>query len=288
MKVDAGKQAVAVNGWWASYRFLLLRRLTQLSLITLFLLGPLAGVWFIKGNLSGSLLLDVLPITDPYVLSQSLATGFLPAADALLGALLILAIYGVIGGRVFCAWICPINMVTDSALWLRRKLRIRSTVAPSPSLRYWLLAATLLVPALTGFVAWELINPVSLFFRGMLFGLGSGIGLIMGIFLLDLLLIERGWCGHICPMGAFYGVLGSKAVIRISADKRHRCDDCMDCYSVCPEPQILRKPLKGAAKGISPMIDTGACSNCLRCVEVCPDKVFSITHRFAKQAETEK
>jgi len=288
MKRDAGREAIASKGWWASHRFLLLRRLTQLSVIGLFLLGPLAGIWIIKGNLSGSLLLDLLPITDPYVLAQSMATGFWPQADALLGALLILAIYGVIGGRVFCAWICPVNIVTDSALWLRRKLRIRSNLKPSRSLRYWLLAATLLVPAITGFVAWELINPVSMLFRGMIFGLGGGLGLSIGIFLLDLLLIERGWCGHLCPMGAFYGVLGSKSLLRVSARQRQRCDDCMDCYSVCPEPQILKKPLKGAAKGQGPIIDTGACSNCLRCIEVCPEDVFSVTHRFAKQAENQK
>ena len=289
MKRDAGKAAVAQKGWWLSYRYLMLRRLTQLSVIGLFLLGPLTGVWIIKGNLSGSLLLDLLPISDPYVLSQSIASGFWPALDALLGALLILAIYGVIGGRMFCGWICPLNIVTDSALWLRRKLRIRSQFKPNQNLRYWLLAASLLVPAITGYVAWELINPVSMLFRGMIFGLGSGLGLIIGIFMLDLLLIERGWCGHLCPMGAFYGVLGTKSVMRVSAEKRHLCDDCMDCYSVCPEPQILRQPLKGAAKGLPPLIDSGACSNCLRCIEVCPEQVFTLTHRFAnQQAENSK
>ena len=37
-----------------------MRRLSQLSILALFLVGPLAGVWVVKGNLASSLTLDVL------------------------------------------------------------------------------------------------------------------------------------------------------------------------------------------------------------------------------------
>ena len=33
--------------------------------------------------------------------------------------------------------------------------------------------------------------------------------------LFDLLVAEHGWCGHLCPIGAIYGVIGAKSLIKI-------------------------------------------------------------------------
>ncbi|STY60118.1 quinol dehydrogenase membrane component [Mannheimia haemolytica] len=53
---------------------LILRRLSQLSIILMFLSGPLWNVWILKGNYSGSLLLDTVPMTDPLMTAEVLAT----------------------------------------------------------------------------------------------------------------------------------------------------------------------------------------------------------------------
>jgi ferredoxin-type protein NapH len=67
---------------------------------------------------------------------------------------------------------------------------------------------------------------------------------IAGIFIYDLLVASRGWCGHLCPVGAFYGLLGKTALVRVPPPNRKACDDCMDCFIVCPEPQVIRPALK--------------------------------------------
>lgn len=72
---DAGKAAVAQLGWWKAHRFLILRRLTQLSVLLAFWSGPFWDVWLFKGNLSGSVLFDVVPFTDPLIAAQTLASG---------------------------------------------------------------------------------------------------------------------------------------------------------------------------------------------------------------------
>ncbi|MCM5338690.1 hypothetical protein MMT22_29945, partial [Escherichia coli] len=40
-----------------------------------------------------------------------------------------------------------------------------------------------------------------------------------------------------------YGVLGSKGVITVAASDRQKCNRCMDCFHVCPEPHVLRAPV---------------------------------------------
>lgn len=271
--------AVPVRGRWAAQRFLVLRRATQLAVFLLFALGPLAGLWIVKGNLSSSLTLGVLPLTDPFVLAQSLVTRHLPETSALLGAALVTTFYALVGGRVFCAWVCPVNVVTDAAAWLRRRLHITSGRAPRSGLRFWLLAAVLLVSALTGQAVWENVNPVSLTQRALIFGGTLAWGAAAAVFLFDLLIAPRGWCGHVCPVGAAYALIGSKSLLRVSARHSSRCDDCADCYAVCPEPQVIVLPLKGK-DGAGPVITDRQCSNCGRCIDVCSQAVFTLTHRF--------
>lgn len=274
------------EGWLASHRWLLLRRVSQLVVLGIFLLGPLTGYWLVKGNLASSLTLDVLPLTDPYVLLQTLMTGHVAEAAAFVGAAIVLAFYLLVGGRVYCSWVCPVNLITDAAEWLRRRLEIKANrVRMSRETRYWVLGLTLLLAAVTGAIVWELVNPVSLLFRGVLFGIGAAWLIILAIFLFDLLLSQRGWCRHLCPVGAFYGLLGRFSLLRVAAMQREQCDDCMDCFAVCPESQVIKPALKGDAQ-TSPVILAGACTNCARCIDVCDKQVFQFATRFSKKPMT--
>lgn len=273
-----GYEAVRDKGWLAAHRFLLLRRLVQLSIFTLFLLGPMAGVWIVKGNLSSSMTLGVLPLTDPFALAQVLATRHWPELTGLVGALIVVVFYALVGGRVFCSWVCPVNVATDSASWLRRRFNITSGRAPK-DMRFWLIPAVLVASAISGVAVWEWVNPVSLTQRALIFGGSSALGAVGAVFLFDLLVAPRGWCGHLCPVGATYALIGHKSLLRVSAQRSSACNDCADCYAVCPEPQIIPKALKGKG-GVSPVILDAACTNCGRCIDVCGPDVFSYTSRF--------
>lgn len=276
-----GTEAIKQFGWLRAHRYLILRRISQLSVLALFLVGPWFGWWIVKGNMASSLTLDILPLTDPLVFLQSLLAGNEPLSTAVIGAVIITAFYILVGGRVYCSWFCPINAVTDAAEWLRTRLGIKGGGHMSRSFRYWFLAGILLLAAVSGMIAWELVNPVSMVFRGLIFGMGMAWAVVLAIFILDLLIARRAWCGHLCPVGAFYGLLGAASVLRISAAKREACDDCMDCFAVCPEQQVIRPALKGADKGISPIIMSGQCTNCGRCIDVCAKDVFEFNHRFS-------
>jgi ferredoxin-type protein NapH len=279
-----GQDAVRQKGWLAAHKWLLLRRLSQFGILGLFLVGSWVGIAILKGSLASSLVLDALPLSDPYVLLQSLAAGNWPELVGFLGAAIVLLLYLVVGGRAYCSWVCPVNPVTDAAEWLRRRLGIRATTGLSRSSRYWLLGATLMAALASGTIAWELVNPVSAVFRGLVFGMGAAWGLLAAVFLLDLLISRRAWCGHLCPVGAFYSLIGTASLVRVSAADREQCDDCMDCFAVCPEHQVIRPALKGAERGIGPLIMSGNCTNCGRCIDVCARDVFRFSTRFHNDA----
>ncbi|HBO39217.1 MAG TPA: quinol dehydrogenase ferredoxin subunit NapH [Pasteurellaceae bacterium] len=276
---DAGKEARQKLGWWHAYRFLILRRLSQLSIILMFLSGPVWNVWILKGNYSGSMLFDSIPMSDPLATMEILSTGYLPEWTTILGALIIVALYAILASRAFCAWVCPLNMVTDSAAWLRRKLGIRQSAKIPRSLRYGILVMVLVGSAISGTLLWEWINPVAAFGRVFVYGLGATLWLILAVFLFDLLVVDHGWCGHLCPTGSLYALIGAKSLIKIRVIDRAKCDRCMDCYNICPEPQVLRTPLHGKPED-STLVLSKDCISCGRCIDVCAENVFKFGTRF--------
>lgn len=307
---DAGKDAAKAFGWWYSNRYLLLRRFSQITVLALFLLGPLFNIWWhfdtnnrsvavLQGNYSSSMFLDFMPLTDPLMLLQSLATGYWPVMTAVIGGIIAVVIYSFVASRLFCSWVCPMNVVTDLAAWLRRKFGFRSSTQISRNLRYVAVVVILIGSAISGTLLWEWLNPVATLGRGLInglsqtaaqdltfdllisglaFGFGAGIWLIAAIFVFDLFVVEHGWCGHLCPIGAVYGVVGSKGILRISAEEREKCTRCMDCINVCPEAHVLRDPLFG--KDPNRLVLSKDCISCGRCIDVCPEKVFQIKTRF--------
>lgn len=278
-----GHDAVAAKGYLLAHKWLVLRRLSQAGILLLFLLGPWFDIWLVKGNLVSSLTLDVLPLSDPYVLLQSLFAGHLMEMTAITGALIVLAFYMLVGGRVYCSWVCPVNLITDAANWLRYKLGIKGGTQLSRNTRYWVLAMSLIVALVTGVVAWELVNPVTLLQRAIIFASVSVWIIVLGIFVFDAFVSQRGWCGHLCPMGAFYSLLARFSLLRVNAYARNQCDDCMECFAVCPEPQVITPALRGEEKNISSMIMLENCTNCGRCIDICSKDVFKFDHRFNKK-----
>jgi ferredoxin-type protein NapH len=171
-------------------------------------------------------------------------------------------------------------MVTDLAGWLRARLGIKGSAHIARATRYWILGMTFLLAGLSGMVVWELINPVSMLHRGLIFGMGAAWAVVLTVFLFDLFVMSRGWCGHLCPVGAFYSLLGKWSPLRVVATQRAACNDCMDCFEVCPEPQVIRPALKGEDKGVGPVILAANCTNCARCIDVCSKDVFNFGTRF--------
>ena len=94
------KNVTDERSWWLQNRWLLLRRLSQRGILALFMLGPLAGLWIIKGNLNASLTLGVLPLTDPFVLLQAWLADHRLGLQAAQGVLIVTVFYVLVGAKM--------------------------------------------------------------------------------------------------------------------------------------------------------------------------------------------
>jgi len=262
---------------WNNYRYLILRRFVQIGILILFFGANAWGWKILEGNLTASLLFGKIPMSDPYAVLQMAVAGAVIASDLLIGVGVVALFYFLIGGRAFCSWVCPINMVTDGANYLRRVFDIdRAQLQKSPisrSTRYWILGLSLIVSAFMGIAAFEFVSPISMLHRGIVFGMGFGWAAIGMIFLFDLFVLKNGWCGHICPLGGFYSLLGKFSFIRVHHIEEN-CTLCMKCKMVCPEKQVLHMIGKESLPILS-----GECTNCARCIEVCDDDALKFSVR---------
>lgn len=265
------------SNWFYKHRFLIGRRVVQLTILGLYIAGNALGWEIVRGNLSSSRLFDLIPLADPYAVLQLFVSGAMLATNVIVGAVLILLFYSLIGGRAFCSWVCPMNMITDFANWLRVKTGLHKDewqLRFSRKTRYWILGLSLVLSFLVGAPAFEFISPISMLHRGLVFGMGFGIFAILTVFLFDLFVAKNGWCGHICPLGAFYSLVSKPSVIRVKHNS-DKCTLCMNCKNICPEKQVLWMVGKETT-----FVSSGECINCGRCIEVCNDDALNFGLRL--------
>lgn len=258
-------------------RYLISRRIIQLLLLGLFVSANYFGWTILKGNYSSALLFDTVPLADPYAVIQILASGFLTSSELLIGAGIILFVYGILFGRMFCSWVCPVNIVEDIATWLNNKLGIKYSLSVSRRIRYWTLGLGMVLSLILGYAAFEAISPISMLHRGVIFGIGGGWAFILGLFLFDLVVSKYGWCGHLCPLGAFYAFISKYAFVKVKYNN-DKCTQCMKCFTVCPEEQVLDIVTKQTGT-----IQSSECTNCARCIEVCDDKALKLSLKTIKK-----
>ncbi len=257
-----------------AHRFLIGRRITQLGLLFLFFGGNYFGWEILTGNYSSAKVFGLIDLTDPFAVLQILFSGFVVATNALIGAGIILIAYSLIFGRAFCSWVCPMNIVVDTAGWLNKKLRFQQKPINNKfvvKLRYYILGLVLLLSTILGFAVFEMISPIGMLHRNIVFGFGTGIISVGVVFLFDMVARPLSFCKNICPLGAFYSLISRPRILKIYHIKEN-CTNCNKCFAVCPEKQVL----KTVGVKSSP-ITSGECTNCGRCIEVCKDNALKFS-----------
>lgn len=254
-----------------------IRRVVTLSILTLFLLGNFKIYEILVGDLSSSVLFGKISLSDPFAVLQIIFTGVGVGASAISGALIVLIFYALIAPRAFCGWVCPVNLITDFANFIRKKFGFyENFIKISPKFRYLTLILSLMMSSALGIQAFENISQIGALTRSIVFLSADFFGIFIVIFAIDCFLGERLICSNICPLGAFYAFVGKFSLIRIFHTSEN-CTKCMKCKAVCPEKQVLEQIAKKDFKISS------ECISCGRCVDVCEDNALNFNIQNLKE-----
>lgn len=269
----------------------IVRRVVQVAVIMLFctpllvagngLIGTTSGLDELPstasslpffGSLSSSTIFGIT-IMDPYAALQVTAASLQFTTGLLIASLPALIFYGIVRGRAFCGWACPVNFMLEGLDWLRGKLHLKVVAHALPRCTKMVVSVIVLVLcAITGKLVFEMFSPIAFLNRGLLFGVLIGSGVFVAIVIAELFWAQRVWCRAICPLGGFYEVLGEIGLVSVKMDAE-KCIRCDECRKVCLcDPQILDGVLDRGAKHVT----AGDCMLCGKCVDLCPTDALSI------------
>ena len=231
---------------------------------------PMRIVKETKGTIFWSFTIFGFTISDPLAF-----VGYLMSSRhfymAFFISILLLTGITMVLGRVYCSWICPMNLIFELNNRLRRLFR-RIGIRPynvgfNRLHKYTILIVGAILSLLLGVqVLYFLYPPIVLnrevihfiYFRS--FGIGATVLVIL--LFIELTLSERAWCRYFCPGGALWSLLGSGRLVRVKYDPG-LCDDCGKCNLVC---EFGLNPMKGEM-GME-------CDNCGRCVAECDPRAL--------------
>ncbi len=265
-----------------------------LSLIFLTLIGIFFldfAEFFPPGFITGTLYLQFVPSLLKFLTVFSvIAAGFI-----------VVLVLTLLFGRVYCSTICPLGILQDVIIYLKRKFRKRKRykfnfIKAWPWLRYSLLGITVAFFLAGNILILALLDPYSIFgritsdlFRPVFSGITNVLADILnsfgvyGLYKVDIhaihyevLLIPfvflilivwmslakgRLYCNTICPVGTFLGLLSKVSVFQIKLNKT-TCTKCGLCERSCKAECIDHKALH---------VDFSRCVGCFNCLSVCPE-----------------
>lgn len=250
-------------------KYLIARRVIQIGILSLFSFK--ATDFILKGDLSSSRFFSIIPLSDPFAVLQIFLASLSIDLTALFGAIIIAILYGIFLGRAFCSWVCPINLITDFAAFIRSKFGFKNSkfLILNKKIRYYVLFLVLILSFVLSLPVFESFSYIGIVHRGIIFGTTSWIFIAFVIFCIDAFLSSRAICSHICPLGAFYALISRFALIKIQ-HKSQNCTKCYHCIEICPEKQVLWMIGKKDAR-----VTSGECIRCGRCIEVCNDNALN-------------
>jgi len=267
-----------------SYR--MKRWILVLAIHLLFFLSFFIDLQVLEGTLNGSRFLGFHMIDIFTNMQVVLATHHLPV-NMIIGTVTIILVYLLVGGRSYCAWVCPYGIISEvseklNSILVKKKIIKKREFDHRVRYIFWL--AFLLMSAFSGYLVFETFNVVGILSRMIVYGWSLAFLWVVAIFFIETFYSRRAWCTYVCPIGTTYGMIGKASALRI--EWNDNCDHCMVCHDVCFENQVLeitkaKYDKQREEKNITREYITGAdCTLCGRCIDVCHEDALSFDFRL--------
>ena len=207
-----------------------------------------------------------------------------------------LPLLALIGGPVFCGWLCPAGALPEFLGRLvpdRFKFDLRHNIDILP-VRFGFLLGFLLIPFASGaadsnFASMQRI--VSGLFANPAGLSGFDVAAILrpDFWVLPLTLVVwivplgmftkggRGWCLFLCPAGTLMGIVSAISArlpltLRVRVDTA--CNGCGVCVTVCPTCALGARPSTGPEEAPILSVKHNLCNECLDCTVACPSRAL--------------
>lgn len=252
-------------------RITIWRRVIQLASLLV------TGEWLAVGWLR-------CPFAVPFVSCTSCPLTDCPGRYLQIPVLIGLLASGLVSGRLFCGWACPMGLVEDllSRLPRAKAFSTRYFATADRYLKY-LKYPLLLVVVYLVFAVHEVAGrPYPYVVRSpsvwnvealeTVVALGASryavrLWILASVLALSLL-VTRFWCRYLCPLGAVLGLLNHISLFKLGIVPE-RCRACGDCLRVCP---MATTPSS---------VD---CTWCTDCLSACKDQALVVANRLQRLA----
>ncbi len=251
-----------------------------------FFLSFYIDLQLLEGSLSASRFLGFHMI-DPFISLQMFVSTYKLPINMIIGLTTIAIVYLLVGGRSYCAWVCPYGLLSEIGEKLHNSL-VHKHIIKSRTFDhrvrhiFWFIFLSLSFSS--GYLVFETFNVVGILSRLLIYGWSVAVIWVVVVFLMEVFFSRRAWCKYICPIGTTYSYIGKGSALKIQWNDN--CDHCMVCHDVCFESQVLeltkaRYDDERVKKGIKTQYVTGIdCTLCARCIDVCHEDALTFEFRL--------
>lgn len=251
---------------------------------------------FIEGNIhTGSSKSICVPVLNCYSCPGAVGSCPIGSLQAVSGnprfkishyVLGLLVLFGILGGRFYCGYLCPFGFIQDLLYKIKSK-KINHKIIPS-FLKYTkyliLLIFVFLLPilittpvgtsdpyfckyicpagTLTAGIPLLALNPMLRSAIGKLFYWKF---FILAIIVIVAIFLYRPFCRFLCPLGAFYGPFNKISFYKFKINDS--CISCRRCEKAC-EYNIYTKEEPNSPE----------CIRCDKCIDACPTNAIEKTY----------
>jgi len=188
-----------------------------------------------------------------------------------------ISVFGFLFGRFICGWVCPIGALQDLVRFVRFKVFKKK--APRLFSLRWVKYGVLFLIPVTSYAFKELFYtrfcPVggitgtfptlATDWAGWVIGPDFAIKVVsVSLFFVLVIVVARGWCRFLCPLGAWLSFYNKVTPLHISFDK-DKCVDCGLCTKACPMNIDVPKNRRSLE-----------CIGCTRCLHACNKDALSL------------